>query len=225
MLSIQDMTDMLIENKAFSFARYGDGEWNAIFGRKGANCDRHSYTLPGLKEDLTKTIVEHRPYFYGMQGLTKRKPSEELKTFLQGIFIPWVDADILHHASKNGKLNPFIKALRKKKLCFVGPEHLKELDLDSAETANICTFYYTQKKNCYLEKDKIIKTIKTWYEDFDVFLFSAGFLSEVLIWELFPIIGHRWMIDMGSLWDPYCGINSRTYHSRITDEIKKANFA
>jgi hypothetical protein len=43
-----------------------------------------------------------------------------------------------------------------------------------------------------------------------MFLFSAGYTTKVIIDTLFPYVGEDvFMIDMGSLFDPYLGILSR----------------
>ena len=44
-----------------------------------------------------------------------------------------------------------------------------------------------------------------------MFCFSASIVGKILIDNLFPIIGDKaFMIDFGSLFDPYCGKLSRS---------------
>ncbi|MEF8811131.1 MAG: hypothetical protein V5A47_09435, partial [Bacteroidales bacterium] len=51
--SYKDLIDNLIDREPFAFARYGDGEWNAIFGKDGTNCDGHEYY-----EDMGKRLAD-----------------------------------------------------------------------------------------------------------------------------------------------------------------------
>jgi len=222
-----DFVTMLENERPFHFVRYGDGEWRVIFGDPGFNCDGHNYKIPGLQEDMIRTIKVHKTYFYGMQGLASKLFPKRIEAFLEGLFIPWIDADIFHDASRNGNLNPFISALKNKRVCFVGPKHLTTpntfMSSLSCRPGNLCIF--VPDKNCYLAKSEIYRRIETVADEMQVFVFSAGFLSKILIWELHSFLKPNWLIDVGSLWDPYCGINSRRYHYTIPEAFKKANFA
>jgi hypothetical protein len=223
-VELLDLVKLIEEDKPFQFARYGDGEWKVVFGSRGSNCDKHKYNIKNLRQDMDKSIKGHHPYFYGMQGLATRRFPEAIKTYLKGIVIPWIDADMFHLASAKGRLNPFVQALREKRLCFIGPPHLINNEIRTIDRIEN-VFIFVRNENCYLDKERVKKKIEMLRDQFDIFLFSAGFLSNILIWELYPSMKDKWMIDVGSLWDPYCGIDSRTYHKKITKEITQRNFA
>ena len=55
-----------------------------------------------------------------------------------------------------------------------------------------------------------------------VFGFSASMATNVMIDELYPIVGDKcWMIDFGSIWYPFVGNITRSYHHRYeSKEIK-----
>ena len=78
--------------------------------------------------------------------------------------------------------------------------------------------------DCYLEKENIKNEIKRLTEKYErpVFGLSASMATNVIVDELFEEIGDKcWMIDFGSIWEPYIGKVSRSYHHRYeSKEIK-----
>jgi len=153
-VELLDLVKLIEEDKPFQFARYGDGEWKVIFGARGSNCDKHKYNIKNLRQDMDISIKGHHPYFYGMQGLATRRFPEAIKNYLKGIVIPWIDADMFHHASAKGELNPFVKALRKKRLCFIGPPHLINNELRTIDRIEN-VFIFVRNENCYLDKERV----------------------------------------------------------------------
>ena len=65
---VEHFTRKIEEKERFTFSRYGDGEWFAILGKGGQNCDGVKYTLP-LTNALAATIIyphDDEHYYYGM---------------------------------------------------------------------------------------------------------------------------------------------------------------
>ena len=59
----------------FSFARYGDGEWNCIFGKSGHHpCTRE------LSRKLLAVIKSRPKYRPGLQSLGYRQPTKQIDT-------------------------------------------------------------------------------------------------------------------------------------------------
>ena len=105
----EDICRMLRNGEAFSFSRFGDGEFAAIFGVEGANVDGHRF-FPDLGMKL-KEIVESKPdYLMGLQTQALLAhgalPIRSLSPDTQ-----WVLADSLHNASMEGHLGSFFNAL------------------------------------------------------------------------------------------------------------------
>ena len=51
--------------------------------------------------------------------------------------------------------------------------------------------------------------------DKPVFGFSASMATNVIVDELHSVVGDKcWMIDFGSIWDPFVGNITRSYHHR-----------
>jgi hypothetical protein len=201
---------MLRKGSPFSFVRFGDGEWSAILGVRGANCDGHEY-FPRLGADLRAAIIDNYNYFYSIQGRAIKYLGKGIRRFLSdnNVKILWHDSDIFHRCDNAGILFPLIEQLRTMKTVVVGPSHLRALDKRVFKYAH---FIEVPSKNCYLNKNAIHCAIKDWYkkEGPAVFCFSASMTANVLIHELFPLMGRAsWLIDFGSLWDCYVGVDSR----------------
>jgi hypothetical protein len=201
---------MLAAGMPFSFSRFGDGEWNAILGKPGENCDGHAF-FPELGADLREALVSHRPYLYGMQYRAIRDMGTAIRAFLvqSGVTVPWQDADVFQYANNEGTLFPLVKQLRSMKVVVIGPAYLRAM----SDILFPCDhFIDIPPKNCYLSREDIERRIRACYENSGpaVFAFSASMTTNVLIHRLFPLMGSSsWLIDFGSLWDVYVGVKSR----------------
>ncbi|HUI92889.1 MAG TPA: hypothetical protein VLX68_11635 [Chitinivibrionales bacterium] len=201
---------LLASGTPFSFSRFGDGEWNAMLGRPGENCDGHAF-FPELGRDLRDALVARPAYLCGMQYRAIRDMGTDIKRFLDShkVTVAWQDADVFHYANNDGTLFPLVKQLRAMKVAVVGPPHLSAMS-DSVFPYD--HFIEIPLKNCYLNRDDIERRIGSYYESSGpaVIAFSASMTTNVLIHRLYPLMGKTsWLIDFGSLWDVYVGVKSR----------------
>jgi hypothetical protein len=208
--------DLLNANAPFSFSRYGDGEWAAILSRKGRNCDGHEY-FPQLGERLRNALLRPKPYRYGMQNNALRRSGIAICRFLRRhrIKLDWHNSDVFHYANRDGRLFPLIRALRQKPVVMIGPAYLKKLDTILFPFAS---FVEVPQKNCFLEADSIAAALRKYGHRHAgvVYAFSASMTTNVLIDELYPLLGSsNWMIDFGSIWDIYAGVRSRSVYAKI----------
>jgi len=215
------MLSRLENGDHFSWARYGDGEWNCILGKDPdkVNCDGHHY-FPDLGEALKKILEAQRPYFLGMQRLAEEQNSgnpefERLKSLNK-----WGSSDILHHASIKGQLKPFFNVIKNYDVTIVGPEKLL-MNLDDDVVGD---FYPLEipEIDCWKAHNKTLNGLtKSIFRApdghyGDLVLYCASMMSEVLIDEMWQIYGSDiTQIDLGSVLDPYAGIQSRTYHKNL----------
>jgi hypothetical protein len=196
---------MLETNLPFKFARYGDGEFNCMFGKVGRNCDGHEYT-PELARRLYQAL-KNAYYMIGVQPLALTLYQEKIRYLIDHKLDVVVNADVLHNASIDGTLPQFIKALDRRYVILVGPAHLSKffnaVHIVIPEV-NCWTMYEETKKQLafHLEESKEA-----------VVLFAASMMSEVLI-DDFKLTNHT-LIDVGSCFDPYCGVKSRRYHHKL----------
>lgn len=219
----------LKHNDYFALVRYGDGEWVSIF-RDTGNIAHYQPLSPKFQADMSWTLtraVTMPRAFLGMQNYAMRKMGARIEEFLElhDLVIPWVNADVLHYASRDGELYPFMKTLRQKKTVIIGPHYLKRL---SDGVMNYAEFIEIPGKNCYKVRQEIIEKcleIHKHLGDGAVYLFSAGPATIVLIIRLSELMPSNFFIHCGSIWDPFLGIKSRKYmkSARYTDQILRRN--
>lgn len=204
----RNLLSMLKEKKAFKFARFGDGEWNCIFGKPGQNCDGHLY-FPDLGVHLRRVILSEPQYMIGMQPLSMSYDrTEQIKEFCRGLKINWINADVLHNASIEGILDRFINALAGRYIILVGPPHMADFFANMVHLV-------IPSQNCWLNYQEIRQNIEFHIDGVNnaVVLFAASMMSEVLIDDFSEY--HHTFIDIGSVLDPYCGVKSRRYHHKL----------
>jgi hypothetical protein len=208
---------MLRDGRPFSLSRFGDGEWSAILDKPGENCDGHRF-FPELGSDLRETLANGKGYYYGMQIRAIRAMGMEIRNFLQShaTAFDWHDADVFHYANNAGTLFPLVQQLRTMKVVVIGPDHLRDL---RSSVFSYDGFIDIPLKNCYLDKENIVRRIGEYREKSGpgpaVYAFSASMTTNVLIHRLYPAMGATsWLIDFGSLWDVYVGVKSRSGYEK-----------
>lgn len=218
---------LLDDNKPFSFSRFGDGEWNAILGVQGANCDGHEY-FPELGRELSLAICRPKPYIYAFQPFALKSMRMVIEAYCakNSVSLLWHNAEVFHDANKQGRLFPFVNSLRKKSVVMVGPAYLRMV---SDRLFPFYDFIEVPAKNCYTAKNEIREAVRNVAAKKAglVFVFSASMTSNVLIHQLYDELGAgHWLLDMGSLWDIYAGVKSRgVYHGKDWDALIKKNLS
>lgn len=197
-----------IENKIpFAFSRWGDGEWYNVNKKKGQNCDGNIY-YEDLGDELLNIVSEPRDYFMGVQTYMPFSV-EQAKKFPQ----QWGDSDILHRDSMNGVLNPFIDSLYNSHVVYIGNESLRTLPF-------VNEFIEIPYNNVWLLREEVLRHIQNTFDNniYKVYCFSAGMACNVFIHRLWQINKQNALIDVGSVFDPYVGRNSRSYHENLNKQ-------
>lgn len=239
-LSLEFFTARLRQRAPCAFVRYGDGEFNAILGAAGQNCDGHAY-FPDLGTALAKTLREPRGrrsenYLYALGPKAAQGMRECVTAWLRenAPALLWHDTEVFLRSSLTGELYPLVSALNQRRVVFVGAAHLVRLwerNLMRPPQAHVVT----PDVNAWLDKNRIAQDILQVVRQtnpnrqLDAVLFSAGMLSKVLIWELYPLLGNEMSLwDTGSLFDMYCGKDSRSYARKLGAarkcELARQNF-
>lgn len=224
-LSIDFFASRLARRNPIAYARYGDGEFNAIFGRDGENCDGHTYfPMMGQQLALTLTQPRHGNYLYGIGPKAARADAlrDAVGAWLEvnAQAVTWNTSEVFLHASLEGNLRPLVEGLRARRVLWLAPAHMRQF-IQREETWMQWT---APSKNAWLAKDELRAGLvfNLSNHPLDAVVFCAGMVSKILIWELFPQWGkkvHLW--DMGSVFDMYCGVDSRSYARRMALEKKK----
>lgn len=214
--------DKLRNEERFSFVRYGNGEWDCIldlFYRTRSGSQRFT---PDLRAALIESLTTPHAgdYYTALQSvgfLTRVGILSQAEAWLaeQRLSPSWYDGEVFTKASMKGQLRPLIEALENKRVVVVGPKWLMKLPFASV-------FVPVTSHDCWAQARKIEAQLSELRNV--VVAFSAGPTAKVLIHRLAPVIGgHSWLIDFGSVWDPYCGVRSRRYHQRLTPAVIKRN--
>ena len=185
------LTSMVREGKPASFVKLGDGEQACMDGEKGANCDGHPYSEP-LAWKLKMAF----------SALEKMTAPREGRTWVN--VVPFSDQpyfNCLLHRNTNSldDVKAFWAAVREsdKLKVFVGPRRLEPV-------AGMLKALFVEVPlvNAFSEYDAIREKL-TWHAKAGtIFVFSAGFVSKVLIANLLQRTQEISCIDAGSCWDP-----------------------
>lgn len=201
-----------IKNKEpFSYSRFNDGELLCVIKtldnnevRHDYNCDGHNY-LPQMGEELMKSLKNSNCDDYFIQYMDTWLNDEKFieytdllynKSILSG---EYQYSDFLQFILRNepDTFIDFVNILNKNELMIVGPEYLKNIKF-----LNYSYFVEVPLKNCYNDKENILKTIKENINDDLIVLFSSSMATNVFIDELHKEYGGKvFLIDIGSLWD------------------------
>ena len=211
----------LRDGECFSFARYENGEWDCILELWSRTASGSQRFTPSLRKALTISLTEkHKEAHYPAMtpdylARIKMLPRIERWLIENAPNLDWHYGTVFHRSSEYGKLYPLVKALKDRHTVVVGPSWLRKLPF-------VNDFVAVNPKDCWTQIDQIEEQLHKFNNV--VISFSAGPAAKVLIHRLAPILGqHSWLIDFGSLWDPYCGVRSRKYHRVLTTNILHRN--
>ncbi len=208
------MLGALRARRRFAYTRYCDGEWNAIFGRVGKNCDGHTY-FP----DMGRALLEaFRPepaagYHVGLLASLLR----EGRWWASGRTIAlererplgsWCDAMILHRAGMRGELGRFFEALRGRPLAVVGNRHLAKM---RPWLGGGFDHIVVPERDCWGVRERVLPEILRAARSPGVVLLACSMPARVWIRRAWEAGGEASLIDVGAVFDPYVGIMSRGY--------------
>lgn len=220
--TLEQYIDRINSGEPFALARYGDGEFASILGHSGQNCDGVRYS-DLLCKALTRTLLDSKSYDYGILAVAVRLFRNSIEKFHQmhDLDIPWIEATFLVAANRHGKLRPFIKCLQKRRIIYVGPSHLAEISKFLPITEHIAV----HPTNAFAHWEQTAETILSRRGKGDFIGISCGPTSEVLIHTIYDELKDSHAImDLGSIWDGYVGVNSRKYMRRVTwKNIREVN--
>jgi len=203
--TLQDFIKKIKTKEKFAFSRFGDGEWLNIRKAPGQNCDGNLY-YSDLGDRLKEIVSIKQYYILGAQDYKKFNLLSDVEKYPLN---DWVDADIFHKASMEGKLEPLFEALNEVNIVYISNPSLSRLDF-------INEFIEIPYSNVWLDYDNIIKKIqKTFTDKHKVYLFSAGMCANVFVHDLWQLNKNNSYIDVGSVFDPYVGRNTRNYHKTL----------
>lgn len=196
----------------FAFSRFGDGEFLAIAGRGGANCDGHEY-FADMGERLRGVLAGEPRYRLGTLPRVFVEFREEISSLAGNV--EWVSSLCMRDAVLEGRFGDFFAALEGKDVTLAGPPHLCRLAASRA-----WSMIEVPPKNCWLDYANVRAALEQEVASGKrVFLFCASMMSNVLIDDLHRLDSRHTYLDVGSALDPFAGVKSRPYHERVEPDI------
>jgi hypothetical protein len=215
---LQYYVDKLNAGDVFTFIRLGDGEWSAIQqDRVRTSSGSQTLNHKSLQQGMIKVIArapDDPKYILALRRTSYRANITGWLEQHAPKHVKFHDCTVLYKASKKGQLYPFVETLRNLNvpIKLVGPERLSALD---PRVFSIGQHIQIPGKNCWAQRERILEEALR-ARDPACYLVTAGPAGKVFCWSLFQRVGqHSWIIDCGSLWDPYVGRRTRTYHKRL----------
>lgn len=211
----QTLCDLLQKNRRIAYARFGDGDYRILMGRRQANHD-HS---DELAEELRQSFSIEHPHF--LRASVVNSPVE--KGMTKGIFERFRDNDVMEHfimtklhvdsptvfengffpnyysVFKPAAMNQFLdRFVRPRKKMFIGSVPESEVQ---RLYGKIHVYVQTPRKNAYEAIDewwpKVLKDI----DSVELVLPAAGMASRVIIKRLWEMEKELHVLDLGSIVD------------------------
>jgi hypothetical protein len=136
--------------------------------------------------------------------------------------LAWHDSDVFHwaisHADRFDEFHAFLAALRGRRTIVVGPPHVRGA---TADLFGAAAFVEVPAVDCYpAATDVLCRTLDLAVpmRDHPVVLLSASMPAELLAVALHDAKSAdrpMTVLDMGSVWDPYAGVFSRSYMRQL----------
>jgi len=205
--------DMIRKNIPFQLSRFGDGE---IISMKLAphslkqNCDGSKF-LPEIAEPMRQIFRNNYPYYHCALDCTFNEHGEHFRKFIEETCpdIQFYNGEFWQHLSFEGRITELMEAISPYKPVIVGGKHLSRVMF--MKGLNAMSLIETPSRDSFTKFADILNEIMNRYHSGDrMFLFCTGYTSKILIDTLYPYIGYNsFLLDMGSVFDPYCGKLSR----------------
>jgi hypothetical protein len=211
-LPAEHYLQLIKDKKPFSLVRVGDGEVLCMFQEIiHENCDGSRF-LPQLIEPMKQVFRNQYPYYHCFLDCTFTYSAEKFTRFIEEICpdMPIYHGEFWQDLSFTGRITELVETISEYECVFIGGSHFTNIPL----LHGFKTYPHhlpVPDKDSFLDFDRIIRDILYQYvAGKRMFLFSAGYTSKILIDTLYPHIGHdAFLLDVGSLFDPYLGRLSR----------------
>ena len=207
--SVEEYAFLIRGQGHYAQANYGDGEWACMLGHSGENCNREVYN-PYLASLLRETLLRPAGQWCGSNPGKRLKADADAWTQRCRIDVPWADKEILVRANVEGRLGPWLEAVRTRRVVLVGPAHLAKLD---AAVIGAFNFIGVAPRTAWEGWKRTCEDVKAGLRrGADLVLFAAGMATNIMVHELWPQCvdsGAITLHDVGALLDPYVGVWSR----------------
>ena len=132
-LYIDNFVSGLKNNQPYAFSRWGDGEMLPAMGLRldTINADGCKMTKT-LGNQLCQVVTDDNPYWHGLLTIANKECGRDtIKNFLASNTENsnnWYRGDDLLDSMLSGHFKPLIEQIRKRRVLYIGGEHLKSLN-------------------------------------------------------------------------------------------------
>lgn len=229
-LAMPRLYERLRYGENFSLGRFGDGEWKAIKGDHGANCDSHPY-YKQMGQDLANVLLSLPDYYIGLHESKKERLDEWTLNWLGQNYLVWgehvngefhavpntllnfVPNALFHDAlvgkdnngrrtiKREGIINELWESLQSRRVCLIAPEYAFSQNQVEIDELNSVSI---PGQETYFFLDEIKRECDT--KDFTgaVVLISASMCAPLLVDYLYnQYLSTATFIDFGCVWDHY----------------------
>lgn len=226
-----DFIRFIETNQPFVFAKFGDGEYNAVHRFPGGNCDGTPYT-PRLGEEITRSFNELSSNSNVYIGRWADSPQVS-EYFGKSVPHPvnWENYNLLifrSYAEFFNRAMPYYMAIRaaKQQKIYVCNSSMVEL---SRDILGISDHVVIDPVNWFTTQyEAVLKQIQTTVRTPEslLILTSAGMGAKPLLADLYKIYPKAILIDIGSAMDLICSRRrTRDYHTLNEEEISRISLA
>lgn len=193
-----------------SLARFGDGEFLCVQGKRGGNSHGCAYT-PELRADLEACLADERI----TKGMQRILPSQfaQVRSLLTG---EWVDTEAWGDAIADGSFAPFFQALRELPVVIVSSAEKRKAPIPYVH------FIETPRTNTHAVKDEIVRRVQE-YGQPACYLFACGMAAGTIVHALHGTLPGSSFIDIGHILDPFVGEQSRDYLRDVPKKTLERN--
>lgn len=218
-LHLNWFVNSLKNNRPFTFARYGDGEWLTILGFYGLHNSNGCTFTKELSDDMRNALKRQNPYHHAILKIARRerRVSYQSTSYSYGastiqkwlddneILFPWYDGDILLEQSLKGKLFPLIEQIREKRVLYIGNHRLRGLNLKGKGFFPYIAYIEPPPRDTHLVMDDLLYQIYRAIRkhNIDFIGWSSGLAAKVMIDEVYMRFPDVTQIDFGSMFDGY----------------------
>lgn len=223
---IEELIGWIESRTPFIHVRYGDGEFRSIVGdRRPSNSDHcHFFTDTlgvALKDVLLGVAKSEDKTGIRIGGWWDERFVGFLREHDLIDRVPWCSAGAFYFGIETLQTLKLIRALDadSRKKVIVGSARVRP----AAAVIN-AEFIEIPLTDCWLDYLNIRRRCIQAVEPGAVFIYSAGFVSNVLGWDLWNMFPGTTHLDMGHVFDACCGYRTRKYirgHTKARRILKK----
>lgn len=218
-LKLNWFVNNLKNNRPFTFARYGDGEWLTILGYYGLHNSNGCTFTKELSDDMRNVLYQQRPYHHAILKIARRERkltykgmeyqygASAIQRFLDdnAIRLPWYDGDVLLEESLKGKLFPLIEQVREKRVLYVGNHRLRGINMRGKGFFQYISYIEPPPRDTHRVMGDILYDIfrEIRKNNIDFVGWSSGLAAKVMIDEVNARYPGITQIDFGSMFDGY----------------------